>query len=189
MKKQQQSSSQLIVMMLTRTKFSPQIFPFLTYRSSPTSSVSVRHYSQQNEDDSSSNNNSSNKSLNLSFQGVIPKLLALEKGLISSGTGRKEYIELQKRGIFSTTFQGLVLYSHLQNPLLKKYAFDLSDFFEGAKESFKLIRNLSASKDFVEYSIGKPVTSVIECYYEYHIDNIFKCIKKMRLSNTDPRVC
>ena len=147
-------------MMLTRTKFSPQIFPFLTYRSSPTSSV--RHYSQQNEDDSSSNNNSSNKSLNLSFQGVIPKLLALEKGLISSGTGRKEYIELQKRGIFSTTFQGLVLYSHLQNPLLKKYAFDLSDFFEGAKESFKLIRNLSASKDFVEYSIGKPVTSVIE---------------------------
>ena len=144
-------------MMLTRTKFSPQIYSFISLRCSPTSAISVRYYSQRNEDD-----NISNKSLNLSFQGVIPKLLALEKGLISSGTGRKEYIELQKRGIFSTTFQGLVLYSHLQNPLLKKYAFDLSDFFEGAKESFKLIRNLSASKDFVEYSIGKPVTSVIE---------------------------
>ena len=110
------------------------------------------------------NASSSNKSLNASFQGVIPKLLALEKS-INSDPGRKEFIELLKRGLFSSTFQGLVLYSHLQNPLLKKYAFDISDFFEGAKESFKMIHKLSVSKDFIEYSIGKPFSSVIEYFF------------------------
>ena len=136
--------------------------PLSRIRPSPTSLVSVRCYSQNNDGDNnsgSSNSCNSNKSLNLSFQGLIPKLLALEKVLLSNN-GRREYIDLQMRGIFISTFQGLVLYSHLQNPLLKKYTFDVADFFAGARESVKLILELSGSTDFVEYAIGKPISSV-----------------------------
>lgn len=167
---------------MMRRHFNLKTLSCLSYRPSSTSLLPLRCYSQNNDDNSGGSNSSkiSNKSLNLSFQGLIPKLLALQKVLLSD-KGLDEYVGLKLRGIFKSTFHALVLYSHLQNPLLKKYAFDVVDFFEGAKESMKMILEFSGSKDFVEYSVGKPISSVTLVPCSTHINTVHIFLVNIKL--------
>lgn len=107
----------------------------------------------------SSNLDSSDKDLQLSFEGLYPRLVALQ-GLLNE-SGRNYYELLVETEVTSRTrpFSSLYLYADLQNPLLQKYDFDPMDFMDGAKEAFKQIHHAIASEEFFNYANDKIETS------------------------------
>jgi hypothetical protein len=97
-------------------------------------------------------NGLSDKELQLSFQGMKPRIMSLLQ-LFQPG-GKEKYLELLQKGILSDPFNGLVLFTEFQNPLLIKYGFDPADFLIGAAEAFIQVNKAIASKDLANFASG-----------------------------------
>lgn len=134
----------------------------------PTSSLLRRLYSNQNCTDAE---------LHYSFQGILPKLLALARKFTTL-SGIMEYFSLFKKGVIDSASSGLFLYAHLQNPLLGKYGFDASEFQLGAMKSFDMIEKIINSRDFINYSLGETEDEPDECVslLKHSIDTDSYCL-------------
>ena len=108
--------------------------------------VTRRSFSESNGDLSQI----ADDALQLSFEGFLPRLSSL-KNLLDAD-GKKEYNDLVNGGIISNGLNGLLTYTDLQNPLLRKYKFDAADFLEGAKEAFRQVNLALASAEFQQYA-------------------------------------
>lgn len=134
----------------------------------PASSLLRRLYSNQFNNDAE---------LQYSFQGILPKLVALERKL-TTFSGLKEYISLLSKGVAPSALLGLFLYAHLQNPLLQKYGFDASEFQLGALASFDTIAKIINGRDFINYSLGETSDEPDECVkvLKHSIDTESYCL-------------
>ena len=94
------------------------------------------------------------RELQSTYEGMIPRLLTLQKLL--DVKGRSDFFKLHKQGVVSqeSPLSAMAIYADLQNPLLTKYQFDAEDFMVGAKEAFKQVHMTIASADFFNYSNG-----------------------------------
>jgi len=110
----------------------------------------------------SSESGPSDKQLQLGY-GIIPRVVSLESLLRQEG--RKHFHNLWSQGVvkagdFFQLFNGLVVYTDLHNPLLKKYNFDPVEFMTGAKYAFIEVFRAISSKDLSDYSNGFSTESV-----------------------------
>ena len=108
------------------------------------------------------NQNCPDAQLNFSFQGVMPKLVALGSKLITL-RGLSEYMSLYNKGVITSTLAGLHLFAYLQNPLLVKYGFDASIFHIGAMKAFDMVGKIINGQDFIKYSLGELEDEPDEC--------------------------
>ena len=94
------------------------------------------------------------RELQSSYEGLVPRLLTLQKLL--DVKGQSDFFKLHKQGVVSqeSPITAMAIYADLQNPLLTKYKFDAQDFMVGAKEAFKQVHMTIASADFFNYSNG-----------------------------------
>ena len=94
------------------------------------------------------------RELQSTYEGMIPRLLTLQKLL--DVKGRSDFFKLHKQGVVSqeSPLSAMAIFADLQNPLLTKYQFDAEDFMVGAKEAFKQVHMTIASADFFNYSNG-----------------------------------
>jgi len=94
-----------------------------------------------------------------SYKGFMPRMLTLQN--LMDTPGRTEVASMIKSGVASADrpMSTLILYTDLQNPLLKKYKFDPKSFLVGSKEAFLQVHQAIASADFFNFSNGFSTTS------------------------------
>mmetsp|Transcript_229 Transcript_229/g.285 ORF Transcript_229/g.285 Transcript_229/m.285 type:complete len:187 (+) Transcript_229:117-677(+) len=99
------------------------------------------------------------KEMHDSYKGFMPRMLTLQN--LMDTPGRTEVASMIKSGVASADrpMSTLILYTDLQNPLLKKYKFDPKSFLVGSKEAFLQVHQAIASADFFNFSNGFSTTS------------------------------
>ena len=121
----------------------------------------VNHYFsfQQNRKSGSLNGKQLKSDLELheSYIGLLPRLEALFDLAIKPDCEEifnqfREKTSL--KGASKSIFHSFILYADLQNPLLKRYAFDVDDFMEGAEKAFHIVSEGLSSVEFGNYAMG-----------------------------------
>ena len=93
---------------------------------------------------------SADRQLQESFRGLWPKLVAMTT--LFEDQGLRNFSDMANKSIVAKSFGGCLAFASLQNPLLRKYAFDPADFLQGAETAFSYISRAKISKDFIDFA-------------------------------------
>jgi hypothetical protein len=98
-----------------------------------------------------------------SYQGFFPRFKAIYE-LIGRSDGIEKLTEFQsitsRNGGVETKIFPMVLYADMQNPLLKRYEFDLDDFLDGAEKAFYLVSEGLSSVELGNYATGYFLSAI-----------------------------
>lgn len=99
--------------------------------------------------------------------GWVPRIKCI--GSVLSREGLAPFRQQVKTGISFTIIDAMILRSSLENPLLKKYEFNMEDFIQGAKTAVENICETVQSQEFHDYCLGNNNES--QEIYSYLTEN------------------
>eukprot|EP01035_Chromulina_nebulosa_P022546 gene22546-29196_t len=130
-------------------------------------------------------NNISDQELQESFEGFWPKVFSLQ--VLSSDAGQKTFLHLDGKCLLGPLPYSLYTFAILQDPLLKKYAFNPTEFAIGAEEAFKQFSLAIASREFLNFANGFIKSSAVANFVQNTVsENLYNiCVDALNKNKMD----